>query len=175
MNRLRTVLVDGGSGSGKTTLARRLQPVWSELCGQPVQLVSLDDCYPGWNGLSAGSLMVLRDVLRPRSPGYRRWDWEHDRPGAWVPLDPRLPLVVEGCGALTRSSALLAQLSIWVELDVEERKRRALARDGEGFAPWWETWAEQEAAHWSANRPCELATVVVDGRRLGEPAALPLP
>ena len=160
---LRTIVVDGGSGSGKTTLARLLQALWQELAARPVQLVSLDDCYPGWNGLSAGSLMVFRDVLHPLRPGYLRWDWERQRPAQWVPLDPTAPLVVEGCGSLTRSSRRLADLALWVELGADERKRRALARDGAGFEPWWDTWAEQEAAHWAAHQPQRLADLVVPG------------
>ncbi|MEO8095730.1 MAG: hypothetical protein ABI632_12485, partial [Pseudolysinimonas sp.] len=40
------VLIDGRSGAGKTTLARELAP----LVG--AQLVSLDDVYPGWDGLA---------------------------------------------------------------------------------------------------------------------------
>ncbi len=49
------VLIDGRSGAGKTTLARDLAPMLG------AQLVSLDDIYPGWAGLEAGSAAVARD------------------------------------------------------------------------------------------------------------------
>lgn len=163
---LRTVVIDGGSGSGKTTLARRLGKLWSEQCGQQVQVVGLDSFYPGWFGLAEASRMVHQDVLRADSPGYRRWDWERNQPADWVVLDPQLPLLVEGCGALTPESAKLAGLTIWVELDAVTRKHRALARDGDSFAPWWDAWAEQDQAHWRANRPQELAMFRVDAAGL---------
>src|SRR5690606_29833513 len=47
------VLIDGRSGSGKTTLATALA---ARLPG--TQLVRLDDFYPGWDGLEAGSAHV---------------------------------------------------------------------------------------------------------------------
>lgn len=159
---VRRILVDGGSGAGKTGFARRLVERWGLLCGERVQLVSLDDCYPGWHGLAAGSRMVVTDILRPRDPGYRRWDWERNEPADWVSLDPGRPMVIEGCGALTRDSARLVDLSFWLELPADERRSRALARDGAGYEPWWETWAAQEAEHWRVHDPQQLADLTLD-------------
>jgi len=157
------ILVDGGSGAGKTTFAHRLRERWQELSGRPVQLVSLDDCYPGWHGLAEGSRAVHETILRPHEPGYRRWDWQAGRPAEWVPLDPRAPLVVEGCGAISPESAGLCLTSFWLELAAPQRRRRALERDGEAYAPWWEVWAAQEVALWRRNRPRELAEFHLTG------------
>ncbi|MFZ0529660.1 MAG: cobalt ABC transporter, partial [Propionicimonas sp.] len=152
------VLIDGGAGSGKTTLALRLSASWPGPRG--VQVVSLDDLYPGWGGLAAGADAVPGLV---RGDGYRSWDWGHARPGPWRPLDPRLGLIVEGCGAITQASSALAGLAIWVELDADQRRHRALARDGAGFAAHWDDWAAQEAAHWQVDRPRALADLIVAG------------
>ena len=151
------VLVDGGSGAGKTSLGTRLAPALG------AQLVSLDDVYPGWDGLEAGSAAVARDVLRSRDPGWRGWDWTSGRDGAWHPVDPDRPLVVEGCGALSRAARSRATLGVWVELDTEERRRRALARDGDAYAPHWERWARQEAAFAAREHPRDLADVLWPG------------
>jgi uridine kinase len=148
------VLIDGGAGSGKTTLAEALAKRWPG-----VQVVSLDSFYPGWSGLAAASRIVAEQVLRPSEPGYHRWDWEAGREAEWVALDPTRPLIVEGCGALTLASHAQADLAIWCELDADERKRRALARDGELFASHWDDWEAQEAEHWSLHRPRDLADV----------------
>lgn len=150
------VLIDGGAGSGKTTLAERIVQRWPG--SGPVQTVSLDDLYPGWGGLAAGSAAAPALIS---GGGYRRWDWRASRPDGWRSLDPSQALVVEGCGALTPASRALAGLAIWVELDAEQRRHRALARDGASFAAHWEDWAAQEAAHWQVNRPRELADLVV--------------
>lgn len=147
------VLIDGASGSGKTTLAADLAARWPT----PIRVVHLDDFYPGWDGLAAASAAVAESVLRPDAPGFRRWDWVTGRPGAWVPLDPRESLIVEGCGALTAASRSRATAGIWVVGNPTERKERALARDGETFAAHWDAWAAQERAHWRAHRPRELA------------------
>ena len=155
-----TVLVDGRSGSGKTTFAAAL--------ARGRTLLRLDDAYPGWDGLAAASEALVDRVLVPRSAGLpaaiRRWDWSEDRPGARLPLPPG-PLVVEGCGALSRRAARLADLRVWVELPSPERRVRALARDGAAYAPHWERWARQERAFIAREDPVRGADFVVDGRR----------
>lgn len=155
------VIIDGGSGAGKTTLATqlalRLRRHWPGL-----QLVSLDQIYPGWHGLAAASDAVTRDVLREVNPGFRRWNWVTSEPSDWVALDPHAPIIIEGCGSLALDSAPLASTSIWVEMPADERKRRALERDGDGFRPYWDAWATQEAAHWAANQPKDLAHLVIE-------------
>jgi hypothetical protein len=154
------LLVDGRSGSGKTTLARRLVAAWPGALG-PVQLVHLDDVYPGWHGLAAASRVVETSLLVGPEPGWTTWDWDAHEPGERRTLDPAVSVVVEGAGALTRASSGLATLSVWLELDAGERRRRALARDGAAYEPWWEVWAEQEEAHLAAEGPRALADVVV--------------
>lgn len=144
------VVIDGGSGSGKTVLASRLA---DEL---DAQLVGLDEFHPGWSGLREASELTPGVIT---GTGFRRWDWAAGAPGTWRDLDPDADLVIEGCGALTPASRDLATFAIWCELDAATRKRRALTRDGEVFAPHWDAWAAQEAAHWSRNRPWELADV----------------
>ncbi|WP_145978733.1 hypothetical protein [Granulicoccus phenolivorans] len=151
------ILIDGGSGAGKTTLAGALH---AALPG--TQLVGLDECYPGWDGLAAAAEMVARDLLAPLTPGFRRWDWVAGRPADWVSLDPDRPLIIEGCGALTPASAPAALLRIWLDREAGARRTAALARDGATFEAHWEQWAAQERAHWAAHRPWELADLVVE-------------
>ena len=154
------VLVDGGSCAGKTTLAHDLHARLEAVVGR-IQLVSLDDAYPGWHGLAAASDWVWQSILRPQAPGHPTWDWTAGVTSGWVDLDPDLPIIVEGCGAISRRSAPLASSTIWYEMSAEQRRERALDRDGEGYRPWWDTWAQQEAALWAANRPWELADLIV--------------
>ncbi len=152
------VLLDGGSGAGKTTLATAL----AELL--PAQLVSLDDLYPGWDGLEAASAAVVDDLLLRHR--WQRWDWAADRPGEIRSVDPSAALIVEGSGALSRRSRALATFAVWLELDVDERRRRALERDGDTYAPHWERWARQERAFFQRERPDLLADLIVDGSAL---------
>ncbi|KDP90362.1 MULTISPECIES: ATP-binding protein [Clavibacter] len=161
------VLVDGPSGSGKSTLADALVRDGDPDAGLPrgAQLLRLDDVYPGWDGLEAASRHLERHVLQQMHPGgcprWRRWDWSADAPAEWHDLDPAQPLVVEGCGSLTRVAARLATRRIWVEADDAVRRARAIARDGESFAAEWERWDAQWRTHVDREDPRALADVVV--------------
>lgn len=151
----RRILVDGRSGSGKTELARSLVDLWPEF-----QLLRLDDIYPGWGGLDAGSAAVP-DILR--SHRWQSWDWRRDTAGQWHELDPSRPLVVEGVGAISRASRPLADAALWVDLDAAIRRQRALDRDGDTFAPHWDDWARQEERFIARERPRRLADGRIDG------------
>jgi uridine kinase len=154
------VLLDGRSGSGKTELANLLAERWPE-----AQLVRLDDIYPGWDGLEAGSRHIRESVLAER-PRWRCWDWAAGAPAGWHELDPLRPIVVEGCGALSSQNRRLADLGVWVELDDVRRKARALARDGALYESHWDRWAAQEETFLRREDPRGLADVVVDGSSL---------
>ena len=154
------ILIDGGSGSGKTSLSALVASSWRAARGEELQVVSLDDVYPGWYGLAAGSAAVPR-ILAVSGPGYRRWDWVTSQPSDWAGVDPHRPILVEGCGALTLESAPLATCSVWLEIDESVRKGRALARDMGGYDPYWDIWAAQEQAHWRENHPWALADLTV--------------
>ena len=150
------MLLDGRSGSGKSVLAASLAPAVD------AQLLSLDDVYPGWEGLEAGSEAVHESVLRPLDPGWVRWDWALGRPEEWHPLDPDRPLLVEGCGALSRANRAMATFGIWLELDAEERHRRSSERDAGRFDGYWDSWAAQEDAFIAREHPGALADLVID-------------
>lgn len=132
------VTIDGYSGSGKSTLAAalaRLVNGW--------QVLHLDDWYPGWDGLAAGADIARRiaaDLRAGRASSYEAWDWEHGTTGATVSV-PLVPTIIEGCGAIEAE----ADLAVWIADPGEgERRARALARDGQTYAPHWQRWADQD-------------------------------
>lgn len=165
----RVVFIDGRSGSGKTTLAEGLA---AELvrsgCPAP-QIVGMDELYPGWGGLAAGSAAVAGLL---RTGVYRRYDWYAETFTPEVVLDLASPVIVEGCGSLSAAAlgaasglaapaGLGASYSVWVECPAPLRRARALARDGETFAPHWENWASQEAAHFAVSQPLARVNEIV--------------
>ncbi|WP_295828656.1 hypothetical protein [uncultured Microbacterium sp.] len=157
------VALDGRSGAGKSSLARRLVAAWPGR-GR-VQLVALDDVYPGWDGLAEGVEYARRVVLSPHARGligvWERWDWEASARAEAYAVDPSLPLVVEGSGLLTPEVARLADVSVWVDAPLPSRKARALGRDGDTYRPHWDRWAAQEERHLEAHHPELLADLVV--------------
>ena len=152
------ILIDGRSGSGKTELGRAVASALG------AQLVRLDDLYPGWDGLESGSARVATEVLGAHR--WHRWDWAASAPAEIVTLDGEEPIVIEGSGSLSRTNRALATLGVWVELDEPTRKARALARDGDLFAPHWDGWAAQEQRFFERERPDLLADLIVDGARI---------
>ena len=132
------VTIDGYSGSGKSTLAAalaRLVNGW--------QVLHLDDWYPGWDGLAAGADIARRiaaDLRGGRASSYEAWDWENGTTGATIRV-PLAPTIIEGCGAIEAE----ADLSVWIaDPGEDERRSRALARDGQTYAPHWQRWADQD-------------------------------
>ncbi len=162
----RTVLIDGRSGSGKSTLASALQRAWD--CSI---VVRLDDIYPGWDGLAWAVHHVHTELLQPRSAGrpgrWRGWDWTTNAPAGWHVVGADQRLIVEGVGALTAANRAYADLGIWADTPDDERKRRALARDGETYRPHWERWAAQEVEYLAANHPRAQADWIVTEVRGG--------
>jgi uridine kinase len=151
------VLIDGHSGAGKTTLATELAYLLK------AQHVGLDAFYPGWGGLEVGSAMV-RGVLDPDNPGYKRWDWRRNQVAEFHKVNGKRDIVIEGSGCLSRANRELATFAVWIRLDQVERKRRATARDGERFLEHWDRWAAQEQAFFARERPDTLADAIMDGR-----------
>lgn len=132
------VTIDGYSGSGKSTLAAalaRLVNGW--------QVLHLDDWYPGWDGLAAGADIARRiaaDLRGGRASSYEAWDWGNGTTGATIRV-PLVPTIIEGCGAIEA----VADLAVWIaDPGEDERRHRALARDGQTYAPHWQRWADQD-------------------------------
>ena len=153
------VAVDGRSGSGKTVLGTAV----AAALGCPV--VHVDHLFPGWDGLRAGVDLLTHHVLDPITNGdraaYRQWDWMRDRPGRTVTVEAGPLLVVEGCGALVPPAVSYAAVRVWLDAPDPLRKQRALARDGDTYAPHWERWAAQEEAVYAVARPRDSAHLVL--------------
>lgn len=158
------ILIDGPSGAGKSRLADVLIACWP--ASRAPRLVRMDDLYPGWHGLDAGSRAVERTLLRPlragRSGGWRRWDWDTNRPAEWHAVTGDDAVIVEGCGALASGNAGLADLSVWLDADGALRKERALARDGAVFERHWDDWQRDFVRYTARDRPRAHAHLVLD-------------
>ena len=155
----RVVAIDGRSGAGKTRLAGLLA---AEL-GAPV--VSLEDLYGGWDGLERGIGVLVSDVLEPLAAGRAvrvpRYDWAARAWAEPVVLEPPEVLIVEGAGAGARRAAAHESLLVWLDVPTAVRKQRALDRDGETFAPYWDMWAVQEDAMLARENTPERADLVL--------------
>ncbi|WGD38446.1 ATP-binding protein [Lysinibacter sp. HNR] len=159
-----TVLIDGPSGSGKTQLTSTVLAEWPH--EEPPQLLRVDTVCPGWEGLSLGSELIVTDLLRPRAAGLTTriltYNWVLGVAGPYRVFQPDRPLIIEGCGALTRDSRLFADYAVWLEAPLAQRKERAIQRDGEIFAEHWDSWAEQERQLYFRENSRALADEIFD-------------
>ncbi|MGD9427604.1 aminodeoxychorismate synthase component I [Arthrobacter russicus] len=158
------IAVDGRSGSGKTSLALELASLLRE--HRKVSVFHLEDVYPGWNGLSAGVDRYLQTVLNPLHRGvdaqWTSWDWSAHFDGEARQTTASDVVIVEGVGAAQAPARPMLDAVIWVEAAEALRKERALARDGETYAPYWDLWAAQEAELLAADHPAEHADLRLD-------------
>jgi uridine kinase len=157
--RTRVVAIDGRSGAGKTSLA-------AELSGRLyAPVVSLEDLYGGWDGLERGIDLLVSTVLEPLAAGQAtrvpRYDWIAREWAAPTVIEPLDILIVEGVGAGARRAASFESLVVWLEVPAPVRKRRALGRDGETFAPYWDRWAAQEDLMLARDRTPDRADITL--------------
>lgn len=163
------IAIDGRSGSGKTTLAIELAARLRE--HHKVSLFHLEDIYPGWNGLAAGIERYVTTVLSPLRRGesaeWVSWDWERHYDGDARTTRPAEIVLVEGVGAAAAAALPLLDAVIWADSSDDDRRARALARDGDTYEPFWDQWAAQEAEWLAADDVPARADVHVLNRADG--------
>ena len=131
--------------------------------GPDAAICNVGDC-PRWgppshrqgsvlDGLAEASAALPTIIAEGR---WRRWDWATGSYAEWHKLDPALPLVVEGCGAISRASRPLAGHALWLEHPADDRRRRAIEREPE-LAAHWSDWARQEDEHLARENPQALS------------------
>ena len=157
------VLIDGRAGSGKSTLAELLQNQLFKDGDSLPRLIHMDDLYDGWDGLQSGvdylQRMILNPVAARKKASWQEFEWSLGERVRWREFEGQTPLIVEGCGSISRLAAEAAQIKVWVESDSEIRFKRWIEREGsdENFGRW----AAQEVEFYSRERSPELADVVV--------------
>lgn len=161
----RLVCVDGPAGSGKTTLGRAIAKEAAQLGTS--RLLHMDNMYEGWDGLSAVSARVARDLVAPLAAGragrYHRYDWHRGEFAEWRTVEPVDVLVLEGVGSGASSYDELITTLVWVEAPEALRIERGISRDGEAVRPKWVAWMEAEELLFARERTRQRADVLVDG------------
>ena len=162
-----TVLIDGRAGSGKSLFAKTLLEEFFRKHQFQPKLIAMDDLYPGWEGLIAGSSYLLEQILLPRSSGqaanWQIWDWETNRRGGKDAgngmrlMEPGTQLIIEGCGSISASTAPLATMRIWIESPLEVRRSRYSNRDGGMFDDYFGIWSAQEDEFYQTHKSNQLA------------------
>lgn len=168
---IRVVALEGRSGSGKSTVAERLRRELAEH-GEPVAVLSMEDLYPGWEGLARAPELLRAWVLSPlfegRPVAWRRYDWGRNRfEERWRGLPEALSaggtLLVEGCGSGADAVRDLVDVLLWVEAPTRVRSARLDGReDHDAYAPFRQVWARQEEELYAGDGLRDRADLVID-------------
>ena len=70
-------------------------------------------------------------------------------------------MIIEGVGAGCRVLRPWRTALVWLKVPEVTRKARALARDGDTFAPYWDTWAEAEQTYLATEADRDSADLVL--------------
>lgn len=147
--------IDGRSGSGKTVLAAKL----AENLACPV--VHTDDFYlpparrmPEWEKTPCANMDLMRlrqEVLEPFKAGrpvrYRPYRCAAGDYGPVVSVPAGKVLLVEGSYSHHRELAGLYDLKIFLTCSLESQRKRLMAREGERFRDFEQTWIPLEEAY----------------------------
>jgi uridine kinase len=164
--------IDGPGGVGKTTLAHDLQKTLDN-----VQIVHMDDFdVPSHQKMMLSAyrpvgpdtewMRVLHEVVFPlygnKKAIYKRYDRSSDAYVEEVTIKPYGVVVIEGVFALRRELFSYYDLGVWVDLSLEKRIERVIARDGESSRPLWENdWLPMEEKYIDIYKPHEYADFVL--------------
>ena len=171
---LTLVAVDGLAASGKTLLTDELarrNPKWQVIRLDELQRPTPSQEWTQWTDKECARCFVdtkhLRSLLtglrQGRPVDFRPYDWKShrvsDEERTYVPEGV---VLVEGIYTMRDVLLPLYDLTVWVELEDEERMRRIGARPP-AESGWQDAWFRGENAYLSSEEPQELATLVVSG------------
>jgi hypothetical protein len=123
----------------------------------------MDHIYEGWEGLSAGSDYLVRFIVQPlakrETASWQDWSWVRNQRVRWREFSGGTPLIVEGCGSLTKRSQEHALISIWLEATEEIRRVRWIEREGNDEK--FDYWAAQELVFYARETSKDLADIII--------------
>jgi hypothetical protein len=165
--RPRLIAVDGRGGSGKTVLAERLRPALSPAAVVHSDVVAWGHARFGWDDLMITGVLEPLHAGRPVS--FRPPGWDHDVREGRIEVPAGLSaVIIEGVGVARRSLAPLVDVTIWVQSDYVEAKRRGTRRD---IAEWgrteeeasrlWDEWEDEEVPFLQDDQPWHRAHAIV--------------
>lgn len=171
---LTLVAVDGLAASGKSRLTDELarrNPTWQVLRLDELQRPTPSQAWEHWTDEECSRSFVdtdhlrslLNDLRQGSSVDFRPYDWTSHRVSEKVrTYVPEGVVLVEGIYTMREVLLPLYDLTVWVELEHEERMRRIGARSP-AESGWQDAWFRGERSYMSSEKPQERAMLVVSG------------
>jgi len=171
---LTLVVIDGLAASGKSYLMDELvrrNPKWQVIHLDELQLPTPGQEWEHWTDEECSRCFVDTNHLKSLLTGLRQgrlvdfqpYDWTNHRIIEGVrTYVPQGVVLIEGAYTMRGALLPLYDLSVWVELDDEERMRRIGSRR-QAEPGWQDAWFRGERAYMSSEKPQERASLVVSG------------
>ena len=158
------IAVDGRSASGKTTLASRFAALYEDAALVHSDDVAWWESFFDWDHLMASG--ILEPLHRGRAVDYRPPAWDRrGREGSIVVAADASLVVVEGVGVSRRSLRRFYDCAFWVQAELDESRRRGIARDGgsQQDIDFWNEWDREEVPFFRADQPWARARAILCG------------
>ncbi len=168
------VALDGGSGAGKSTLSALIEGEYE------IALIPLDDFFSAdipdrqWDKFSVGEKLknvfnwkklrecAIEPLLKGNCAKWYPFDFESKRPDGTFQLQtnrieqkPSNVILIDGAYSASPEIANLIDLTILVDVPIEERHKRLNVRekDKDFLEQWHKRWGEVEAYYFTQIRP----------------------
>ncbi len=155
------VALDGPSGSGKTSLATRTGRgrLAAAFCTSTTSIPAGTGSRRRRPSYALACSIASPPTRSATSLAGTGTAIDLGRPCAYRPTPL---LILDGVGSGASTIRPFLSLLLWVDAPLGVRKRRALARDGGAYEPFWDIWAEQEARHFAAEQTRIHADRIID-------------
>lgn len=173
------VAISGFGGSGKTTLAKKLKRKFPDS-----NLIQIDNFLinrgqgEGWSGGYDWQRFarVLADVKAGKDLHYKFYDWHKDALSDGF-IDEKLQklVIVEGSRVLQPGLMQYYDLSVWIDVDLDEATSRGKKRDEQNWEDksdsaelnahldtWHKVWAPKDKEYFEKFHPDKLADFVYE-------------
>ena len=158
----RWVGIDGLGAAGKTSFAAEIAALVPG-----ARIVHIDDfARPFLVGWERARFVaeVLEPLLSGRPAHYSRWDYLTDQRRGWAGVPPGVPVIVEGVSATDQRVPVPWDITLWLEVPEEVRRRRIEDRDDERLLHRWQTdWWPNEQAYLQEQRPKDRPGMIIVG------------
>ena len=158
----RWVGIDGLGAAGKTSFAAEIAALVPG-----ARIVHIDDfarpLIVGWERARFVA-EVLEPLLSGRPAHYSRWDYFTDQRRGWADVPPGVPVIVEGVSATDERVPVPWDVTLWLDVPEEVRRRRIQDRDDERLLHRWHTdWWPSEQAYLREQRPTDRPGMIIVG------------
>lgn len=168
-NKPALIAIEGFGGAGKSTVAEKLKTALGNayVIGIDEFIVKENILKPSWDNGGFDRSRLEKEVLVPFNSGvpikYQSLDWESNSLSEPTQVPKVDYLIIEGISTYHPEIEKYYDFKIWVDLPMDEAKRRGHLRDGSNEnAANWDLWHQNDLDYLAKYHPDKRADFVFD-------------